>query len=112
MILTGTRPANLSQLSTMAPGNAPSGHFSILYFAAASSFTGKASEHLPAPLKARDLFGELENIYPGVKAKVLSSCAVTVNLAYIDIDGDDAPDLDMEIKEGDEVAIIPPVSSG
>ena len=47
-----------------------------------------------------------------MKDKVLSSCAVTVNLTYIDIDGEDAPDAGLVIKEGDEVAIIPPVSSG
>ena len=96
----------------MAPNKAPAGHFSILYFAAASTFTKKTSEHLPAPVKARDLFARLEERYPGIKGKVLASCAVTVNLAYIDIDEEDAADLDMEIKEGDEVAIIPPVSSG
>jgi len=39
---------------------------------------------------------------------VLDSCALTVNLEYVDLD-----DLEEEmIKEGDEVAIIPPVSSG
>jgi molybdopterin converting factor small subunit len=96
----------------MAPVKVPAGHFSILYFAAASSFTKKPTESLPAPLKARDLFTLLEKRYAGIKDKVLSSCAVTVNLEYIDIDEEDAPDLDREIKEGDEVAIIPPVSSG
>lgn len=96
----------------MAPAKVPSGHFSVLYFAGASSFTGKASEHLSAPLRAGNLFEELEKQHPGIGTKVLSSCAVTVNLEYIDIDGEDAADLDLVIKEGDEVAIIPPVSSG
>jgi molybdopterin converting factor small subunit len=96
----------------MAPAEAPVGQFSILYFAAASTFTKKMTECLPAPLQARHLFDALEERYPGIKEMVLSSCAVTVNLEYIDIDEDDAPDLDREIKEGDEVAIIPPVSSG
>lgn len=96
----------------MAPSRVPIGHFSILYFAAASTFTKKTSEHLSAPVEARDLFSKLEQLYPGIKDKVLNSCAVTVNLSYIDVDGDDAPDLRMVIKEGDEVAIIPPVSAG
>ncbi|KAF2662045.1 Molybdopterin synthase sulfur carrier subunit [Lophiostoma macrostomum CBS 122681] len=96
----------------MAPVKVPSGHFSILYFAAASSFTGKSSEHIAAPLRAGSLFEELEKKYPGMEAKVLASCAVTVNLDYIEIDGGNAPDLDLVIQEGDEVAIIPPVSSG
>ena len=96
----------------MAPPKVPAGHFSILYFAAASTYTAKTSEHLPAPVEARELFSKLEDRYPGIKDKVLGSCAVTVNLAYIDVDGDDAPDGGLVIKEGDEVAIIPPVSSG
>lgn len=88
------------------------GHFSILYFAAASTFTGKAGEDIVAPIKARDLFAVLEQRYPGITAKVLSSCAITVNLEYVDVGEDDAEDAEREIKEGDEVAIIPPVSSG
>jgi molybdopterin converting factor small subunit len=98
----------------MASVKAPVGHFSILYFAAASTFTGKATEHLPAPLQAHDLFAELERRYPGIKDRVLSSCAVTINLEYVDMgeDGDDAAPTSQEIQEGDEVAIIPPVSSG
>jgi molybdopterin converting factor small subunit len=95
----------------MGIAKAPAGHFSVLYFAAASTFTKKRSEHLPAPLKARDLFARLEESYPGIKEKVLTSCAVTVNLEYIDLDESDA-DLDKDINAGDEVAIIPPVSSG
>lgn len=96
----------------MAPSKAPAGHFSILYFAAASTYTKKTSEHLPAPVKGRNLLAVLEERYPGIKQKVLTSCAVTVNLQYVDIDEEDAADVDTEIKEGDEVAIIPPVSSG
>jgi molybdopterin converting factor small subunit len=96
----------------MAPAKAPAGHFSILYFAAASTFTKKTSEHVPAPVMARDLFAKLDERYPGIKDRVLASCAVTVNLEYIDLDGEDAADVNREIMEGDEVAIIPPVSSG
>ncbi|KAF1916466.1 Molybdopterin synthase sulfur carrier subunit [Ampelomyces quisqualis] len=96
----------------MGAATAPAGHFSVLYFAAASTFTKKTSEHLPAPIKARDLFARLEERYPGIKEKVLASCAVTVNLDYVHVDEPDAADADKDIKEGDEVAIIPPVSSG
>ena len=83
-----------------------------MYFAAASTFAGKTTDHLPAPLRARDLFAKLNDRYPGFQDKVLSSCAVTVNLEYVDLDDDDASGADREIKAGDEVAIIPPVSSG
>lgn len=88
------------------------GAFTILYFAAAATFTGKTTEQLPAPLRVRDLFAKLNDVYPGMQDKVLSSCAVTVNLEYVDLDDDDATSSSQEIKAGDEVAIIPPVSSG
>jgi molybdopterin converting factor small subunit len=91
---------------------APAGNFTILYFAAASTFTGKTTEYLIAPVRIRDLFTKLDGTYPGMKDKVLSSCAVTVNLEYVDLDDVDASSADLEIQAGDEVAIIPPVSSG
>ena len=94
--------------------------FTILYFAAATSFTRKTSETLPAPLKANELFKVLEERYPGFRKKVLDSCLVTVNLEYVDV-ADEGGEVEWKrkeekeyttIKEGDEVAIIPPVSSG
>jgi len=96
----------------MAAAKGPPGHFTVLYFAAAASFTGKSTEHLAAPVEAGELFAKLESLHPGIQARVLDSCAVTVNLDYIDVDGEDAPHKRLVIKEGDEVAIIPPVSSG
>ena len=95
----------------------PPGHFSILYFSSASSYTKKDSENLQAPLPVSKLYDELEGRYPGIKDKVLSSCAVTINLDYVDVeeDGDDATmkrQSSVVIRDGDEVAIIPPVSSG
>ncbi|KAI4672368.1 uncharacterized protein J4E78_000869 [Alternaria triticimaculans] len=94
----------------MAPAKAPAGQFSILYFAAASTFTGKTSEHLPAPVRARDVFAMLEERYPDIRDKVLSSCAMTINMEYVDVGEDDAEDANKQIVEGDEVAIIPPLS--
>ena len=63
----------------------PAGHFKILYFASAGSYTAKDSEHLPAPLPIAKLFETLEERYNGMKSKVLESCLVTVNLEYVDI---------------------------
>jgi molybdopterin converting factor small subunit len=99
------------------------GYFTLLYFASASSYTKKDSENFQAPLPLSKLFDTLEERYPGIKDKVLSHCAVTINLNYVDMGipgseyskkrsvepllGDVAV-----IKEGDEVALIPPVSSG
>lgn len=90
--------------------NPPKGHFNILYFASASSYTSKPSEALPAPLPLSKLFAELNARYPGIKTKILDSCLVTVNLEYLDVpaEGEEGA----VILEGDEVAIIPPVSSG
>ena len=98
----------------MSTNKAPPGHFSLLYFASASSFTKKTGEHIAAPLEAAKLFEVLEDKYPGFRRKVLSSCAVTINLEYVDIErGEDEGEMQQcVIQEGDEVAIIPPVSSG
>ncbi|KAI9836312.1 MAG: hypothetical protein M1837_003419 [Sclerophora amabilis] len=114
-------------MSTSNPPPEP-GHFSLLYFATASSFTKKDGENLKAPLPLSRLFDTLEERYPGIRQAVLGSCAVTVNLEYVDVDGDEHNNQDQDgitggnghesggkglvIQEGDEVAIIPPVSSG
>lgn len=92
----------------MARERPPAGHFKLLYFASATTFTKKNSEVLQAPSSPRKLFNILEEKYPGITDKILRSSALTVNLEYIDLD-DHA---EQEIKEGDEVAVIPPVSAG
>ncbi|THZ09268.1 hypothetical protein D6C93_00146 [Aureobasidium pullulans] len=88
----------------MSTSKPPTGHFSVLYFASAASFTNKSSDDFAAPLKLSTLFDQLENMYPDINTKILHSCALTVNLEYIDMDADAG----MLINEGDEVAIIPP----
>lgn len=84
--------------------------FQIHYFSIASSYTGKNSESLPAPLPLSQLFETLETRYPGIRERVLSSCGVSVGDEYVDVE--DAEDAGRVIQAGDEVAIIPPVSSG
>jgi len=88
------------------------GHFTILYFASASSYTSKDSEALAAPLHLSKLFDTLEEKYAGIKSKVLESCLVTINLEYVDLPKGSNTENEVIIKEGDEIAIIPPVSSG
>lgn len=82
--------------------------FTVLFFASASSFTTKESDSFPAPLPLSKLFETLEARYPGISAKILDSCLVTVNLDYVDM----PPTEERILQASDEVAIIPPVSSG
>ncbi|KAK8114004.1 molybdopterin synthase sulfur carrier subunit [Apiospora kogelbergensis] len=95
----------------MAP-KPPKGHFNVLYFASAASFTSMESQPLPAPLPLRKLFDALDEKHPGMKDNILNSSLVTVNLTYVDVPEKDDDPNQVIIEEGDEVAIIPPVSSG
>jgi molybdopterin converting factor small subunit len=95
----------------MSAPKPPPGHFNVLYFAGASSFTGKDYEAFPATIPLKNLFAELESRYPGIKEKILDSCLVTINLDYVDVLGEEGT-TDTILQEADEVAIIPPVSSG
>lgn len=95
------------------PPKAPPGHFTILYFASGRAYTTKDSEFIEAPLPLSKLFPTLEKRYPGFNKNVLQSCLVTVNLEYVDLPDDNQSNgEEVVIKEGDEVGIIPPVSSG
>lgn len=104
----------LKDIADMATSpKVPVGCFTILYFASASSYTSTDSETLQAPLPISKLFDTLDERYAGFKAKVLESCLVTVNLEYVDMSHDAAgAGNQITIQAGDEVAIIPPVSSG
>ncbi|CAH0001086.1 unnamed protein product [Clonostachys byssicola] len=100
---------------TMAAATPDTGveYFDILYFAGASSITGKEREQLHAPLPLGQLFAQLESKYPGIKTQILDSCLVTINLDYIDVPAETSAEGEgLVIQPGDEVAIIPPVSSG
>ncbi|KIW54718.1 hypothetical protein PV05_07060 [Exophiala xenobiotica] len=105
--------------------NDGTGTFTLLLFASASTYTGIETLTLPAPTTLRELFRLLEGKFPGITDKVLKSSAVTVNLEYVDSfepedlgkeelrrQGEDGEGLDTVIRQGDEVGIIPPVSSG
>lgn len=95
------------------PETSPPNHFRLLYFASAASFTRRSSDTFAAPLPIAGLFGVLETRYPGMRSAVLDSCAVTVNLEYVDVEVEGGEEeAGVVINEGDEVAIIPPVSSG
>ncbi|PLN74891.1 hypothetical protein BDW42DRAFT_181566 [Aspergillus taichungensis] len=90
--------------------------FQIHYFSTASAYTGKSTERLPAPLPVARLFDVLEERYPGMRKAVLGSCGLSVGDEYVDLDAELGVGQSSEgrvvIKEGEEVAVIPPVSSG
>ncbi len=105
----------------------PPGHFLMLYFATAKLYTGKQWEFLPAPLRLKDLFASLESRYGGMKEQVLDFCLVTINYKYVNVPDGGKGDVDSDMVEAggdvleagdvvinadDEVALIPPVSSG
>lgn len=94
---------NVSSIRKSSPQDA----FTIYYFASASQYTGRNTEHLRAPLALNRLLPTLEEIYPGIQ-NVLASCAVSLAGEYVDPDEEPL----RLIGVGDEVAIIPPVSSG
>ena len=114
---TSLAMADVTPKTDATSSSMPTATFTVLYFATASSYTAISSEQLPAPLPLARLFPMLESRYPGITAKVLKSCAVTVNLDYVDIEEEpnsksNTPSEGLLLKSGDEVGIIPPVSSG
>ena len=106
------------ELNRSMSAKPPARHFRLLYFASAASYTKKSSDDFPAPLAVTELFGVLEAKYKGITECVLSCSAVTVNLGYVDMVPDPSNSAagvqpnSIVIEAGDEVAIIPPVSSG
>jgi len=97
----------------MSAPRAPAGQFTVLYFASSSSYTHKQHDFFPGPLPLSQVPDALEKQYPGIKEKILESCALTVNLDYVDLEEEGAKgEQGLVVQPGDEVAIIPPVSSG
>lgn len=97
----------------MSVPKAPAGHFTVLYFAAAASYTCRLHDFFDAPIRSDKLFEVLEERYANITDRVLSSCAIAVNLEYIGNGDGKVDDIScIDIQAGDEVAIIPPVSSG
>ncbi|KAJ5224972.1 Homoserine dehydrogenase [Penicillium chermesinum] len=84
------------------------GAFTIHYFATASQYTNKNTERLPAPLPLSRLYPLLEERYPGITTKVLGTCSLSLEGDYVDVE----EDAERVIQAGEEVAVIPPVSSG
>lgn len=91
------------------------GHFRVLYFASAFTMTEREWDDFPAPMSLDDLFRSLEKLYPGIHDRILLTSAVTKNLEYVETQQDEGALSSggrTLFNQGDEVAIIPPVSSG
>lgn len=85
----------------------------VLYFAKARELATISSETLTL-LKGTvisTLVAEVVRLHPGLKPLELS-CAIAVNLEYIPREEDGAIKEDEALEDGDEIAIIPPVSGG
>lgn len=108
---TSTSPSQPTTMSQI-PSEGRKGELQILYFASASTYTGKQAESLPAPTSVAGLFTLLEQKYPGIKEKVLGSCSLAVGGEYVEFDLESGEGGEKMIESGDEVAVIPPVSSG
>lgn len=97
----------------MSAPRAPAGQFTVLYFASSSSYTHKQHDFFSGPLLLSQVPDLLEKRYPGIKEKILGSCALTVNLDYVDMEEEAGKgEQGLVVQAGDEIAIIPPVSSG
>jgi molybdopterin synthase catalytic subunit len=77
----------------------------VLFFGAArEAATEEAVLTFDAPVGAREAFARVLAAYPELR-RFRSSLLVAVNQEY-------AGDLDVELKDGDEMAVFPPVSGG
>jgi len=77
----------------------------VLFFGAArEAAADELTLSLPSGTNARAAFGRLLEEYPGLR-RFGSSLLVAVNQEY-------ARDLEVELKDGDELALFPPVSGG
>jgi molybdopterin synthase sulfur carrier subunit len=117
-IQSSTQPRSTTSATTAESHSEAKGTFTLLLFANASSFASDTeSLTLPAPTTLSRVLAELERRWPGIGAKVLSGSAFCVNLEYVDFEyakngAGEAEGGEVEIQVGDEVAVVPPVSSG
>lgn len=79
----------------------------VLFFAASREAAGKSEEEveLAEGATTSTLLQHLVRAYPSLDS-VMRSCVFAVNQAYA------PPSEDLPLKQGDEVAIIPPLSGG
>jgi molybdopterin converting factor subunit 1 len=78
---------------------------SILYFATVKDATGIRMESidLSNDTSIREMLSKISTIYPKLK-HILNNIQISVNYKIVD--------LNTVLKEGDEVALLPPISGG
>jgi len=83
----------------------PSIHITILYFARARDATGirMESKEVSEDTSIQELLTNLSIIYPKIKS-ILNIIQVSVNYKVVS--------MDIILKYGDEVALLPPISGG
>ncbi|XP_029693609.1 molybdopterin synthase sulfur carrier subunit [Takifugu rubripes] len=81
---------------------------SILYFAKSAELTGVKAEEIPAPtpLSSQQLWGLLLQRHPRLSV-LQGQVVLAVRQQYIAID-----DQPVTLGDGDEVAVVPPLSGG
>lgn len=77
----------------------------ILYFASVKDITGVKKETMELPLNTsiKKLLAKISLSYPDIKS-ILNVVKISVNYKLID--------MNTILKDGDEVALLPPVSGG
>lgn len=99
-------------------GAQTSSTFTLLLFASAQTYCSNTeSLRWSAPTTLRQVCNDLEEKFPGFGEKVLRASGVTVNLDYVDFEYDrdvlgEGEGGQYVVQPGDEIGIIPPVSSG
>ena len=79
----------------------------VLYFASAKDATKCPHEYYKVSEypKLGDVISAITGVYPGLQQLIDTACLIAVNLEY-------TQDMQMALKPGDEIALIPPVSGG
>lgn len=88
-------------------------HVKVLYFAGLTDYTSAKEEKLEIPqsLPIQDFIAHLIKMQPKLASasarELLDACACAVNLEYMDLQEDEYC-----LRDGDTIALIPPVSGG
>jgi molybdopterin converting factor subunit 1 len=79
----------------------------VLYFASSREAAGTSSQELELPSGATTgaLRAALLAAHPAL-TDLMGSCVLAVNQEYV------APDTEVVLRDGDEIALIPPLSGG